>query len=88
LDGECVATALAYEHDGECGIYNVGTLPHARRRGLALGVTATLLHEAIERGCETASLQATPMADRLYGALGFRDLGRILEYVPALPNDR
>jgi ribosomal protein S18 acetylase RimI-like enzyme len=88
LDGECVATALAYERDGDCGIYNVGTLAHARRRGLALGVTATLLYDAIERGCETASLQATPMAERLYGALGFRDLGRIVEYVPPSPNER
>jgi hypothetical protein len=30
----------------------------------------------------TASLQSTPMARRLYAALGFRDLGGFLEYVP------
>jgi ribosomal protein S18 acetylase RimI-like enzyme len=88
LDGESVATALAYERDGDCGIYNVGTLAHARRRGIALGLTATLLHDAVARGCETASLQATPMAEGLYAALGFRDLGRVLEYMPPLPNDR
>jgi ribosomal protein S18 acetylase RimI-like enzyme len=82
LDGESVATAMAFELDGDCGIYNVGTLEHARHRGLATGVTAALLHDALVRGCATASLQATPMAERLYAALGFRDLGRILEYVP------
>jgi hypothetical protein len=38
--------------------------------------------DARDRGCETASLQSTPMAERLYAALGFRDLGRFLEYVP------
>ena len=34
LDGENVATAMAFDLDGDCGIYNVGTMPHARRRGL------------------------------------------------------
>lgn len=80
LDGESVATALAYDFDGDCGIYNVCTLEHARRRGLATAVTAALLHDAVSRGCTTASLQATPMSERLYAALGFQDLGRILEY--------
>jgi ribosomal protein S18 acetylase RimI-like enzyme len=82
LDGESVATAMAFELDGDCGIYNVGTLEQARRRGLGTAVTAVLLHDALARGCSTASLQATPMAERLYAALGFRDLGRILEYAP------
>ena len=83
VDGKSVATAMAFELEGDCGIYNVGTLENARRRGLGTGLTAVLLHDALARGCATASLQATPMAERLYTALGFRDLGRILEY--ALP---
>jgi ribosomal protein S18 acetylase RimI-like enzyme len=82
LDGAAVATALAFDHGGDCGIYNVGTLERARRRGLGSAVTAFHLHDARARGCQTASLQATPMAERLYAAVGFRDLGRILEYVP------
>jgi ribosomal protein S18 acetylase RimI-like enzyme len=82
LDGEAVATAMALDADGDCGIYNVTTAPHARRRGL--GTALTLLHaqEAFARGCRTASLQSTEMAERLYAAVGFRDLGRFLEYVP------
>ena len=83
LDGASVAASLAFDCDGDCGIYNVGTLDHARRRGLGSAVTLLALHEARDRGCTTASLQATPMAERLYAALGFRDLGRYLEYVPA-----
>jgi ribosomal protein S18 acetylase RimI-like enzyme len=82
LDGANVATALAYELDGDCGIYNVGTLSHARRRGLGTALTALLLHEARDRGCSTASLQSTPMAEGVYAAVGFRDLGEIHEYVP------
>ena len=43
------------------------------QRGYTLDITTR---------CRTASLQSTPMAERVYAAVGFRDLGRILEYVP------
>ena len=81
--GENVSTAMALDFAGDCGIYNVGTLESARRRGLATALTAIHLHHARARGCRTASLQSTAMAERVYAAAGFRDLGRILEYVPA-----
>jgi ribosomal protein S18 acetylase RimI-like enzyme len=83
LDGEDLASGLAFDADGDCGIYNVSTLPCARRRGLGTAVTAALAHDALDRGCTTASLQATSAAERLYARLGFRDLGRFLELVPA-----
>jgi len=79
---ENVATAMAFDHDGDCGVFNVGTLEAARRRGLGTALTARHLRDAVERGCSTASLQSTPMAERVYAAVGFRDLGRIHEYVP------
>ncbi len=44
-------------------------------------LTAAQVHDARARGCRTASLQSTQMAERVYTAVGFRDLGRILEYV-------
>jgi GNAT superfamily N-acetyltransferase len=82
LDGEIVTTAMAFDRNGDCGIYNVETLERARRRGLGTALTAIQLHEGRQRGCQSASLQSTPMAERVYAAAGFRDLGRILEYVP------
>jgi GNAT superfamily N-acetyltransferase len=82
LDGANVATAMAFDHDGDRGIYNVGTLDHARRRGLGTGLTALLVHNARDRGCLTASLQSTRMAERVYANVGFRDLGRFFEYGP------
>jgi GNAT superfamily N-acetyltransferase len=82
LDGDSVAAAMAFDRDGDCGIYNVGTREHARRRGLGTALTARLLYAARSRGCRTASLQSTPMAERVYAAVGFRDLGRILEFAP------
>jgi ribosomal protein S18 acetylase RimI-like enzyme len=81
-DGELVAAALAYDFDGDCGIYNLGTVEKARRRGLGTALTAAQVHDARARGCRTASVQSTEMAERVYAAVGFRDLGRILEYVP------
>jgi hypothetical protein len=86
LGGEDVAAALAYDHDGDCGIFNVSTVERARRRGLATALTCLQLHDALARGCQTASLQATPMAEHVYTTLGFRDLGRFLEYVPVHPS--
>jgi ribosomal protein S18 acetylase RimI-like enzyme len=78
-----VAAAIAIDVDGDCGIYNVATIERARRRGLGTALTALHLHEARRRGCHTATLQSTAMAERLYAGIGFRDLGRILEYTPS-----
>jgi ribosomal protein S18 acetylase RimI-like enzyme len=82
LDGESVSTAVALDHEGDCGIYDVATVEQARRRGLATALTALHLHDALARECRTASVQSTPMAENVYASVGFLDLGRILEYAP------
>jgi GNAT superfamily N-acetyltransferase len=83
--GHTVSAALAYDFGADCGIYNVGTKERARRRGLGTAVTSAQLYAARDRGCRTASLQSTPMAEGVYRRVGFRDLGRIVEYVPGRP---
>jgi GNAT superfamily N-acetyltransferase len=70
-DGELIAAALAYDFGGDCGIYNVGTVEKARRRGLGTALTAAQVNNARDRGCRTASLQSTEMAERFYAAVGF-----------------
>lgn len=82
--GETIATGLAFEHDGDCGVFNVSTLEHFRRRGIAAAVTARLLDDARAAGCTTASLQSTPAAEGVYARLGFRNLGRYLELAPTI----
>ncbi|MGN6201685.1 MAG: GNAT family N-acetyltransferase [Solirubrobacterales bacterium] len=82
LDGEIVAAVLAFDHGGDCGLFNLTTYERFRRRGLGTALTVRLLADARDRGCATASLQSTPMTEDLYVRAGFRDLGRILEYVP------
>jgi GNAT superfamily N-acetyltransferase len=85
LDGETAGVILAFDHAGDCGIYNLETLAWARGRGVGTALTALQLHEARERGCSTASIQSTEMAEGVYASLGFLDLGRYLEYVPQGP---
>lgn len=82
LEAEPVAAGMAFDHDGDAGIFNVGTLPIARRRGLGAAVVATLLQGAVARGNSTATLQSTAMARGVYTGQGFRHLGRILEFGP------
>src|SRR5262249_39230522 len=48
LDGENATAAMAFDHGTDCGIYNVGTLEHARRRGLGTAVTVAHLYDAVD----------------------------------------
>ncbi len=83
LEGESAAMLMAFDHDCDCGIYMVGTVEVARRRGVATALSAHAVSAARKRGCLSVSLQATEMAERVYARVGFRDLGRWGEYVPA-----
>ncbi|WP_431947965.1 GNAT family N-acetyltransferase [Actinacidiphila sp. bgisy167] len=64
---------------GVCEIVGVGTLPGARRRGLALAVTGALVADARERGLTTVFLAAGDEdVARIYARLGFRRIGTAL----------
>jgi predicted GNAT family acetyltransferase len=66
-------------------IAGVGTLPAARRRGLALAVTAALVADAGTRGVETVFLSAgDDDVARIYARLGFR---RVATALIAEPGD-
>ena len=72
------ASGLAtLDHDGDCGVYLVATLPEARRQGLAARVLVRALLEARRRGCRTSTLQASAASAGLYARVGYRDLGTI-----------
>ncbi|MEU9917841.1 GNAT family N-acetyltransferase [Streptomyces sp. NPDC051001] len=69
---------------GVSEIVGVGTLPAARRRGLALAVTAVLVADARSRGAETVFLSAGDEdVARVYARLGFRTFGTALIAEPA-----
>jgi len=65
---------IPVDHDVNASF--VATLPDARRRGLASALVRVALVDAREQGFLTARPQATPVAERLYGRLGFKPVGR------------
>ncbi|WP_344609236.1 GNAT family N-acetyltransferase [Streptomyces glaucus] len=65
-------------------IVGVGTLPAARRRGLARAVTAALVADARSRGVETVFLSAgDDDVARVYARLGFRSVATALIAEPS-----
>jgi ribosomal protein S18 acetylase RimI-like enzyme len=79
--GEAVATASAMLTGEVAGIYNVATLPHARRRGFGGALTAHAVREARNRGASVAVLQSSEAGLRVYQALGFRERCRFEQFI-------
>jgi GNAT superfamily N-acetyltransferase len=74
LDGRPASVALALHHEQDCGISFVATAPHARRQGLASDVMQRVALDAREAGMTSTTLQATPLGEKLYVALGYRKI--------------
>ena len=72
LDGVPVATATLLPAAGIAGIYDVATVPEARRQGVGTAMTLTVLQEAHQLGYEIAFLQPSTMGRPLYERIGFR----------------
>lgn len=80
VDGTVALCAGQYNPIGDvCEIVGIGTLPAARRRGLAHAVTAALVSEALANGMRTVFLSAGDEdVARIYARLGFRRVGTAL----------
>jgi GNAT superfamily N-acetyltransferase len=78
---DAVATAMIFESDGVASVQWVGTVPAARSLGLGALVTATVTNLAFEHGAASVTLQASPMGEPVYLALGYEPLFRYTEYV-------
>ncbi|TAL35759.1 MAG: GNAT family N-acetyltransferase [Spirochaetes bacterium] len=72
--GKPAATFTVFVTGKMAGLYNIITVPEARRRGIATALTLTALDKAKELGCGFATLQATPMGAPVYRAIGFREI--------------
>jgi GNAT superfamily N-acetyltransferase len=84
VHGDCaIAGAWTFLSGEDVGVYAVGAVPEWRRRGVARRLMLHVLAEARKRGARTASVQSTPMGQRLYASLGFRPVGRYEEWVVA-----
>jgi ribosomal protein S18 acetylase RimI-like enzyme len=81
LDGEVVTTASLAPAEGIGGVYNIATLPKARRRGLGAAMTLTALREARELGCRIGILHSFAMGLGVYRRLGFEQYSTYSVYV-------
>lgn len=77
---EMVATVSIAVLDGVGGIYNVATLPKARRKGFGAAITAYAAREARALGASTAVLEASQAGFTVYRGLGFTVRGELEQY--------
>jgi GNAT superfamily N-acetyltransferase len=82
LDGRPVGTAFATRTRDVCGIYAVGTLEAARRRGAGTAATWACVGAAQEWGCRAVVLQASEMGYPVYRRMGFEP---VVDYARFLP---
>lgn len=81
LNDKPVATSLIIRAAGAAGIYNVTTLPEARRKGIGAMMTAVPLREAGAEGYGLGILYASEMGAGVYRSLGFKEYCKIDQYV-------
>ncbi len=77
IDEEPVATSLAVTAGGVVTLFNVATVPDARRRGYGAAMTMAPALAARAGGIEVAALQSTEAGFPVYERLGYRT---VVEY--------
>lgn len=83
MNGHPVAALTTMARNGTVLMYNVATLPGARRRGIAGNLITLALNDARDEGCTLAALTATAEARHLYESLGFRACGTMEQWAPS-----
>ena len=81
LDGEPVGHAAVVGSGRTIGVYAVGTLPHARRRGYGRAITRAAIAAGVAAwGGDLAILQSSEVGVPVYASMGFVEIDRIAEY--------
>ena len=80
-DGSPVASGLGWRSGRTIGVYSIATVQSARRRGYGAAMTARVVADDVEAGCDVAALQASEMGRSIYERQSFRTVVRYGAYV-------
>jgi N-acetylglutamate synthase len=77
LESAPVVSGFGVRTGTTIGIYNIATVPAARRRGFGEAMTARIAADGAANGCDLAILQASTMGFPIYSRMGYRT---VVEY--------
>ena len=83
IDNTPVATATLVLSGKVAGVWNVGTLPDYRRRGIAASLMRHILTEARSLGYQSSMLLASSDGLPMYARLGYETLSTVRVFVPS-----
>jgi hypothetical protein len=78
---EPVVSGLGWRTGRTIGVYSIATIESARRRGYGAAMTARVVIDGAEAGCDVAALQASEMGRPIYERLGFRTVVSYAAYI-------
>lgn len=83
LDGNPIGAGTVICCNGVAGVYNVTTLPSARRRGVGTAMMEDLHNYALSQGYAGTALASSAMGLSMYNRLGYRLEGYQMAYALA-----
>ena len=87
LRGEPVSCVMTSDHDGNCAVNLMATVPEAQGRGLAAALLGHVLVEAAEHGCSTTTVVASRTGEHVYRQQGYSVVCPIQHWVRQQPAD-
>lgn len=84
LNGEPVGMSAVFYFCGVAGIYNVGVVEEARRKGIGSAIIYAMLYDAKDSGYEWAVLYSTELGINVYKQMGFEQYcnGEVCTWIP------